>query len=176
MIAGSPAGADGADRLTIRSFEPADGPAAAQLFFEAVRRGAASAYSAEERRAWAPAPPEVAAFTARIGRGEAFVAEQYDILKGFMTLDFDGGIDLAFVHPEAMGQGVGGRLLVALEAAARARGLQRLHTQASLIAEPFFSRHGFTVVKRNEIPRGGAILKNATMEKLLPSPREGCGV
>ena len=50
---------------------------------------------------------------------------------------------------------------------ARSRGVACLSTQASLLAEPFFARHGWEVVRRQEVEMGGVVLENAWMEKRL---------
>ena len=87
---------------------------------------------------------------------------------GFMTLNPDTGyLDLAFVLPELMGKGVAATLYAMLESRARAAGLTRLTTEASLLSEPFFLREGWRLVRRQEVERSGARLSNALMEKSL---------
>jgi putative acetyltransferase len=43
-----------------------------------------------------------------------------------------------------------------------------LRSDVSLTADPFFTRHGFTVETRNQVAVRGQLLANATMRKLLP--------
>ncbi len=61
-------------------------------------------------------------------------------------LDAAGGVDLAllFVHPTAMGRGVGRSLFVALCDLARTRGARRLGILADPGAAPFYQRLGAT--------------------------------
>ena len=54
-----------------------------------------------------------------------------------------------------------------LEGRARALGLTRLDTEASLLAEPVFLRLGWQVIKRQDVVRRGVSLRNAWMEKKL---------
>jgi predicted GNAT family N-acyltransferase len=57
----------------------------------------------------------------------------------------DGHIGRMAVRKTARGGGVGGALLQALMAQARARGDQRVVLSAQTHAAPFYQRHGFTV-------------------------------
>jgi putative acetyltransferase len=95
------------------------------------------------------------------------VAVEGDDRLGFMNIDDRGYLDLAFVVPEQMGRGVSDMLYAVLESRARARGIGKLTSQASLLAEPFFLRHGWQVVRRQDIEINGVVLRNAWMEKVL---------
>lgn len=91
-----------------------------------------------------------------------------------MALGAEGYLDLAFVAPEAARQGVGSALLAGIEEIVRARGITRMTTQASLVAKPFFARHGWQVETRQSVERQGVTLTNFRMWKDLdaaPSPR-----
>ncbi len=84
-----------------------------------------------------------------------------------MTLRNDGVLDLAFVDPAFTGRGIGGLLLRKIIETAKVRGLERLHTDASLVAYPLFRRHGWTVVRRRTVRRRGVNLINLRMELTL---------
>ena len=58
-------------------------------------------------------------------------------------------------------------LLAHVENEARARGLTQMTTDASLTARPVFEKHGYNVVRRQEVSRGGQTLVNFRMEKCL---------
>ncbi|MBA5604087.1 GNAT family N-acetyltransferase [Duganella sp. FT3S] len=57
----------------------------------------------------------------------------------------DGHIGRMAVRKTARGRGVGGALLQALMAQARARGDQRVVLSAQTHAAPFYQRHGFSI-------------------------------
>ena len=61
-----------------------------------------------------------------------------------MTLKADGCIDLAYVAPDAIGQGVAKALYDAILAEAVAVGIPRLHAEASHLARAFFERQGWS--------------------------------
>ncbi len=153
--------------MEVRSFRAADAEPLGEVFHAAVRQGAVSRYAEEQVAAWSPEAPKGERWAERLSGADTVVAEEDGRLLGFMTADEAGYLDLAFVLPEAMGQGISDGIYSVLEGRARAKGISRLTTQASLLAEPFFARHGWTVVRRQEVEIGGVVLKNAWMEKLL---------
>ncbi|MEM8802553.1 MAG: GNAT family N-acetyltransferase [Pseudomonadota bacterium] len=161
--------------MEIRAFRPGDADALGLVFHRSVREGARHAYSAEQVAAWSPAPPSGPDWQERLKGAFALVAVIDAVPVGFMTMNSGGFntkcgyIDLAFVLPEQMGTGVASSLYAVLENRARADGLARLTTQASLLAEPFFVRHGWHVTERQTVTRTKVELPNAWMEKTLAS-------
>ena len=153
--------------VSIRPFREADAEAAARIFHAAVHEGAAALYSEEQRVAWAPAVPDARAWAERLGSARSVVAERNGKVLGFMSLTPEGLIDLAFVAPEAMGAGIGRRLYEAIERTARNEAMERLFTDASLVARPFFARQGFALVRQQTVTRRGVSLTNFRMEKWL---------
>jgi putative acetyltransferase len=69
-------------------------------------------------------------------------------------LEGDGHIDHLYCRPDAAGTGVTAALYQALEAAARARGIARLYSEASEPARRFFQKQGFAVISRNDFEIG----------------------
>jgi putative acetyltransferase len=154
--------------LLVRSFADGDAPALAGIFHRSVHEGAAARYTPEECAAWSPEVPDTRSWELRLAEADTVVAELPDGPVGFMSLDMGRAyLDLAFVLPEVMGRGIAGVLYAVLEGRARARGLSRLETEASLLAEPFFARHGWRLVRRQKVERLGVLLSNAVMEKPL---------
>ena len=159
--------------LLIRPCRVTDAPALADLYHRSVHEGTRRHYDAAQRRAWSPQPPSHADWRRRLIDAQTIVAERGDTLLGFMTLDLDSGfLDFAYVAPEAMGQGVARTLYAVLEGRARVAGLPRLETEASLLAEPFFSRQGWRILRRQQVERDGVLLPNAVMEKQLTQTRK----
>lgn len=153
--------------MELRSYRPGDAEGLAGIFFDAVRIGARGHYSDAERAAWAPDQKPGTNWPGRLANADTVVAEQGGQLLGFMSMQSGGYLDLAFVRPEAFGQGIGFALYAMLEGRARARGVANLTTEASLVAEPFFLRQGWQVIRRQNVDIRGVLLKNALMEKRL---------
>ncbi len=153
--------------MEIRPLTARDYPHAGRIFFCAVHEGARNVYSPAQRLAWGGATIDLDRWRERIAPMQGFVAEDAGEPVGFMTIDADGHIDLAFVLPSQAQRGVGAKLLGAVEDWARMQGVARLTTFASLAARPFFARHGWVVVERQQVARGGAVLERYSMEKVL---------
>lgn len=158
--------------LTFRPCRITDAPGLATIFHRAVHEGAGRHYSMEQCKAWSPAPPTDEGWCRRLVEAQTIVAERGDALLGFMTLDIATGfVDFAYVVPEVMGQGVADTLYAIVEGRARSAGLRDLETEASLLGERFFRRHGWRVVTRNQITRDGITMPSATMRKPLARSR-----
>lgn len=153
--------------MWVRDARAEDVGALAEIFWRAVREGAAPCYSDAERAAWAPERPDAAAWARRLDGLQTVVAEE-GCPRGFMSLRADDGyLDLAFVDPEWRGRGVADRLYAVLEGRARARRLPRLTTHASRMACGFFLRHGWLVMSAQTVQRGAVPLARFEMEKWL---------
>lgn len=144
----------------------------ADLFHCAVHAIDASIYSARQKEAWAPTPPDYRAWRDRLALKQPFLALIDDDIAGFIELDPDGHIDCCFTHPSHQGKGVAGTLYRRLERAALEQGLSRLFVEASIVARPFFLRQDFVVLRENKVFRNGQFLINYAMEKHLPSQRQ----
>ncbi|MBY6200730.1 GNAT family N-acetyltransferase [Maritalea mobilis] len=154
--------------LIIRPYRTEDAAALATVFHRAVRRGAARHYTLPQRMAWSPRPQTAEHWDTRLSRLDTMVAEDGRGLLGFMALNLDDAfLDFAYVLPEAAGRGVGGTLLAVLEGRAKSAGIDRLETEASRVAEPFFAARGWSVLRRQRVRRHGIGLPNAVMEKPL---------
>ena len=153
--------------MLYRKARQEDAEALAAVFYAAVRKGD-SPYSEAERAAWLP---EQLTATAMVKRTEGLfvaVVEEDARVIGFMGLrEADGYVDLAFVLPEARGQGAFRLLFESIEERARQLDVSRLWTHASLMAQPAFRAMGFRVIHHETIDRAGEQLRRALMEKPL---------
>lgn len=155
------------DEIQIRLFRDEDAKAAAQIFYDAVRQGAAEFYDEAQRAAWAVEVPNSEVWGDRLKAQITYVAVSDEQLVGYMTLADDGYIDLAFVRPDRIGTGVAKALYDAVQAKAVEFGALRLYSEASFLAKRFFERQGWSVVKQQIIERHGIKLTNFVMEKRL---------
>lgn len=156
------------ENVYVRNFDVCDIEATSNVFFRAVHIGAKNFYDEAQRAAWATNKPEPAAWQKRLEAQVVKVALQEDVVVGFMTLTPEGKIDLAFVAPEYMGMGVAGKLHEAILVEARRMGLKTLKTEASFLAQGFFSKHGWQTLQQQTITRNAIELTNFLMELKPP--------
>lgn len=153
--------------MRIRPGIDADVEALARLFTAAVHGLAAEHYDAAQREAWAPAPPSIDEWTARLARLHTLVAEVSGEIAGFLSYEPDGHIDLLFTLPKHARTGVASALYAAAETALADAGVEALFTEASLVARPFFAGRGFIVTEVQQVSRRGVVLTRYAMRKPL---------
>lgn len=149
--------------FTIRRFQNGDMTQTHNIYYRAVREGAVRFYTQKQRQAWAPsAKPEPDA-AERLAAMMTYVAEAEGELIGFMSLETDGHLDMAYVLPEWMGKGVATALHAALLHEAQGLALPQLRTEASHLARRFFERQGWQIVKAEIVERHGQRLERFRM-------------
>lgn len=151
--------------LNIREFLEDDAIATAQIFFDAVRFGTTEYYDERQRKAWAEKVPDTDDWYKRLQSQYSLVAQLDTAPVGFMTLDDNGHIDLAFVTPDLIGKGVARALYEKIESEALRLSIRRLDTEASYLARRFFERQGWSVVRQQSVQKGDVSLTNFVMEK-----------
>lgn len=153
--------------LRIRPLAADDYKAAGRIFFCAVHEGTISAYSYEQRLAWGGETIDLQRWKTAIETTSGFMAEDDGEPAGFITIDTTGYIDLMFVLPSAAGKGTGRALLHSAEKWAKANGVPRLSTKASIVARPFFEKDGWLVLEEEHASRHGVLLTRYKMQKNL---------
>lgn len=153
--------------MDIVPYNPAYARQIADLHHDSVHGAAHTHYSPEQLEAWAPTPPDYGWWEGRLAGKQPFVALQDSQVLGFIELDDDGHIDCLYTHRDFQRRGVATRLYLHAEGEARKSGMSRLFVEASLLARPFFEKHGFRVLKQNRVLRHGVALTNFSMEKHL---------
>ncbi len=127
----------------IRRFHPTDALAAWEVFFVAVRIGAAEHYTQQELIDWAPSDQMPDDWGPWLDRHITFVSQVDNRITGFFMLERDGYLNMAFVAPAYRRSGLAGQLYAAILAEARALSLPQLTVIASRLATPFFRRSGW---------------------------------
>lgn len=149
----------------VREYRPGDLPAIVSLFARSVREIASRDYSAAQVAAWAPEPPDVAAWQRRLDQGGVLVCERDDRIAGFARLDANGCVDLLYVHPDFQRRGIARALLERVTVRARSGGVSRLYADVSITARAFFETAGFRVLAPQTVERHGVSLENFRMER-----------
>jgi putative acetyltransferase len=153
--------------MHIRLAQFSDAPTLMRLLYDTVHRVNCKDYSLEQINAWAPALSELGCWQPQFLSQWTFVAEEGSKIVGFCELEQDGHIGCFYGHYQHQRQGVGSSLLQHVEAIALQQGCDRLYTEASITARPFFEHWGFQVIQAQEVERHGVLLRNYMMEKSL---------
>jgi putative acetyltransferase len=153
----------------LRPFLPADVPVLAAIFAAAIEELTAEDYSEAQREAWASTADDEEQFGKRLAGELTLIATLQNSPVGFASLKGADHIDMLYVHPSAVGQGVASMLCDALEKLAGGRGAKSLAVDASDNAQEFFTKRGYVAKQRNTVTVNGEWLANTTMQKPLAS-------
>jgi putative acetyltransferase len=156
-----------AQAITIRPYETGDAANLASLFRDSVRTIAARDCTARQLQAWAPDVIDEGKFGQRCETKMTWVAEVGGRIASFSDLEPDGHVDMLYVHPDFQRRGVARALLHHVEERARRMNLRRLHTEASITAQPAFEAMGYRVILLQTVAIRGESLMNYRMEKRL---------
>ena len=151
----------------LRPFLPTDTPVLAAIFAASIEELTGDDYSEAQQEAWASAVEDEEKFGKRLASELTLVATLQNSPVGFAALKGPDHIDMLYVHPGAVGQGVAALLCDALEKLAGARGATNLTVDASDNATEFFSKRGYVAMQRNTVTINGEWLANTTMQKTL---------
>ena len=151
----------------LRPFLAEDAPVLAAIFVAAVEQLTGDDYSEEQQQAWASTADDEVQFGKRLAGALTLVATLQNSPVGFASLKGGNHIDMLYVHPGAVGQGVAAMLSDALEKLAGGRGAKALTVDASDNAVDFFAKRGYVAMQRNTVTVNGEWLANSTMQKTL---------
>ena len=156
----------------LRPYLASDTPLLAQIFVAAIQELTGDDYNEAQQEAWATAAEDEDEFGKKLAGELTLIATMQNSPVGFASLKGTETIDMLYVHPSVVGQGVGAMLVDALEKLAGARGAKALSVDASDTAIDFFRKRGYVAKQRNSVPRHGEWLANTTMQK-QPAPASG---
>jgi putative acetyltransferase len=151
----------------LRPFLPADTPILAAIFVGSIESLTGDDYSEAQQEAWSAVADDEDEFGKRLASGLTLIATLEGAPVGFVSLKGKDHIDLLYVHPDAVGQGVAAMLCDALEKLAAGRGAKSLTVDASDNATEFFLKRGYEAKQRNTVSLNGEWLANTTMQKTL---------
>ena len=157
----------------LRPFLAADTPLVAAIFVAAIQELTGDDYSEAQQQAWASAADDEQQFGSKLASELTLIAMLQNSPVGFASLKGNDHIDMLYVHPGVVGQGVGALLCDALEKLAGARGASNLTADVSDNAQEFFQKRGYVGKQRNTVTINGEWLANTTMEKALANAAPG---
>jgi putative acetyltransferase len=161
----------------IRNFMAGDAEALSAVFRTSVSELGSGDYSPAQVEAWmsrAPSPERLVEMMADERIRVVAVNPETEQAEVFADLEILSGraghIDMFYGAPSAHRKGVASALYKAMEQLAIQREFSRLYTEASETARGFFTRQGFTMVRRRDFELAGVAIHNYAMEKYLRLP------
>src|SRR5882762_2293991 len=151
----------------LRPFLLADTPMLAAIFVAAIQELTGDDYGEAQQEAWAAAADDDEQFGKKLAGELTLIATMQNAPVGFASLRGPDHIEMLYVHPSVVGQGVGAMLCDALEKLAGAGGGQSLTADVSDNAQEFFQKRGYVAKQRNTVTMNGEWLANTTMQKTL---------
>lgn len=153
--------------IELRIYQEGDAPLLRQLFFQTVHTINRKDYSQSQCDAWAPKEYDQKEWANNLKHNFTLVAVAQDDIVGFADMDGNGYIEHLFVHANYQGRGVASGLMKAIEVQAIEQGFAKLRAQVSVTAQPFFTKCGFFIVKKQHKKHRGEVFINYTMVKKL---------
>jgi len=135
--------------IALRPYLPADAPILASIYAASIDELTVEEYTDEQRFAWMTLAEDEQTFGKRLADSLTLVALIEGDPVGFASLRDNEAIDLLYVLPSAVREGVATTLCDALEKLAGARGAKKLTVDSSDTAEPFFKQRGYVLQSRN---------------------------
>ena len=151
--------------MRLRIYEITDTEEIMKLFYDTIHEVNINDYTQEQVDAWAPANMDIDVWIKGLGSKFTYVAEEQGKIIGFGELEANGHIDRFYCHKDFQRRGIGKKILEQLESKAKSLGIEKLFTEASITAKPYFQSQNFIVVKQQEVERRGQKLINFIMEK-----------
>lgn len=156
--------------MIVRPYTDRDLSGVLDVFTASVHHSTEGYYDAAQREAWAPRPPDPAAWRKRLRGLQTLIAEEEGgRLIGFVSWEPIGRIALLYTLPVFQRRGVATSLYGAAEASLLALGIREFHTEASSIARGFFESRGFRCEAEQEVRRQGIGLRRFLMRKTFPA-------
>ena len=148
-----------ASEISIRNYLPEDAQALANIYFHTIHRINIKHYTQEQVDVWAPESSlEGEGWKKKFLRTNPIIAIVENKIVGFAEFEPSGHIDCFYCHHEWIGKGVGSALMNEILTRAKSSNIDRIFSEVSITARPFFEKQGFVVlseetVKRKEVER-----------------------
>lgn len=153
-------------KISIKRALETDLDAILSLYYDTVKIVNSEHYSSEQIEAWLDDETRPERFAQKI-KEQLFYVCKSDVeeLLGFSSITEDGYLDLLYACNSHQRKGVGTLLLEQMLMAGKIQHLEKIEADVSLTAVPFFTSHGFEMVKEQSVVHNGVSLTNYRMIK-----------
>lgn len=128
---------------TVRRATGEDARGIFDAHMRSIREVCAKDYTAEQIAAWSDREYDEAALVRCIQEEALWVVEQNGEILGFGHFRQDGTVAALYLVREAVGKGLGKRLLREIEREARRLGVKTMQLQSTVNAEGFYAAQGY---------------------------------
>ena len=136
-----------------------------QLFFDTVTYMCKKDYTAEQIKAWSSSINNKDKWTEKIITQYFLTAKVGTQIVGFGSLENNDYLDFLYVHKDFQGKGIAKKLLMYLEKKAEINRKDKITSDVSLTAKPFFEKNGYKAVKEQTNKIGNVVVPNFKMIK-----------
>ena len=158
-------------QVSIRDYRPEDVQDLANIYFNTVHRINIKHYTQEQVDAWAPQSwfksGETEGWAKKFARTKPVIAVIGDKIVGFAEFEPNGHIDCFYCHHEWIGKGVGSALMNEILRRAKNNHINRIFSEVSITAKPFFENYNFDVISEQIDYKKGVGLINYKMERVI---------
>ena len=156
--------------LTIRKATSFDLDDITQLFSETIEAVNANDYSPQQINAWKKGAFNKDKWLKKIFEQYFLVCVTKNKIVGFGSITTEGYLDFMYVSKDHQGRGVASKIYDSLEKFAIDNAIEKIISDVSITAKPFFERKGFEVLQQQQVDIDGIELTNYKMQKRLTLP------
>ena len=156
----------GGQKYRIKRLAENDIPQMRELFRSTVLCVNSRDYTDEECKDWASCGDSTEHWKDLLSEKDYFAAlDGVGNIIGFSSMNAGGHLHSLFVHKDWQGKGVDTMLLSEAERLAMEYGAEKITSEVSITARPFFEKHGYKMVKEQKAKANRMYLTNYVMEK-----------
>lgn len=153
--------------MNIRPYKIIEVEAIADVYRNAILEIGCEFYSPEQIKIWSSFPDNLENFSKKLQQGLTLVAIEDEQVIAFGQLHPHNRISLLYTKKQYARKGYASLIYQKLEAAAIAKGVQYLTTEASRISKFFFLKQGFERVEPEIVLRQGMKFERFRMQKKI---------
>lgn len=153
--------------ITIRKATSNDLEGIIQLFKETIEVVNAKDYSPEQINVWKNGASKKERWLNKFNEQYFLLAEINNTIAGFGSITPGGYLDFMYVNKDYQSVGVATEIYNELEKFAKTNRLEKITSDVSITAKPFFERRGFEVIREQQVDINGIKLTNYKMQKHL---------
>ncbi|MBM3201202.1 MAG: GNAT family N-acetyltransferase [Chlamydiae bacterium] len=152
--------------ISIRAYHSSDVEALMKIFYNTVHKINCKDYTKKQLDVWAPLSClKSVTWAEKFAKTNPIIATIDHQIVGFAEFLADGYIDCFYCHHEWIRKNVGSTLMQEILQRAKNAPIERVFSEVSITAKPFFEKWGFHVTSLQKIQKNGVELINFKMER-----------